>query len=89
MAIQDLISDTVEGFSTLAARQDVELDGSVETDVPAVPVDVQKIERVLTNLVDNALRHTAAGGAVCVPALAPRGLSHLGTLTWSPPCHIL
>jgi signal transduction histidine kinase len=67
-AISDLISDTIERFSALAAHQKVVLEGSAEPGVDPVLVDTQQIERVLTNLVSNALRHTPAGGSVKVRA---------------------
>jgi signal transduction histidine kinase len=65
----DLISDTIEAFSALAERQGVVLEGSATPDVDPVRMDVQKIGRVLNNLLDNALRHTPAGGAVRVTTL--------------------
>lgn len=68
-AISDLISDTIERFSALAARQKVALEGSAEPGVDPVLIDTQQIERVLTNLVSNALRHTPAEGSVKVRAL--------------------
>ena len=68
-SIRDLISDVLEGFSTRAAEEEVMLQGSTEPDVGPVFMDAQKIERVLTNLLDNAIRHTPPGGAVHVSAL--------------------
>jgi len=65
-SIRDLISDTLESFSALAAREGVMLEGSTEPDAGPVPVDLPKIERVLNNLVENAIRHTSSGGVVHV-----------------------
>ncbi|MGD2178054.1 MAG: HAMP domain-containing sensor histidine kinase [Anaerolineae bacterium] len=69
-SIRDLISDALEGFSALAARQEVKLEGSTTPNLAPAPMDAQKVERVLTNLLDNALRHTPAGGVVRVSASA-------------------
>jgi signal transduction histidine kinase len=69
-SVADLISNTIESFSALAARQGVKLEGCIAPDTPSTSMDVQKIERVLTNLVSNALRHTPSGGTVQVRALA-------------------
>lgn len=67
-SLSDLISDTLETFSALAARQGVSLEGSVEPGIDPAYMDVGKIGRVLTNLVSNALRHTPSGGTVQVCA---------------------
>jgi signal transduction histidine kinase len=63
-SICDLISDTIEAFSALAERQGVILEGSASPDVDPVTMDVQKISRVLDNLLTNALRHTSPGDVV-------------------------
>jgi signal transduction histidine kinase len=72
-SIADLISDTIETFSAIAARQGVGLSGSAEPGVDPVTIDAQKIGRVLANLVDNALRHTPAGGKVQIKASSVSG----------------
>jgi signal transduction histidine kinase len=66
----DLISDTIEAFSALAEHQGVALRGSATPEVDPVPMDVKEIGRVLNNLLDNALRHTPAGGTVQVTTSA-------------------
>ncbi|HSJ59234.1 MAG TPA: HAMP domain-containing sensor histidine kinase [Anaerolineae bacterium] len=72
-SLSDLISDTIESFSELAARQGVELAGSVEPGVDPVRLDARQIGRVLSNLVGNAVRHTPPGGCVEIRATALDG----------------
>lgn len=67
-SISDLISDTLEGFSELAARQGVALNGDVKPGVDPLWMDAQRIGRVLNNLIGNALRHTPTGGYILVDA---------------------
>jgi signal transduction histidine kinase len=67
-SITDLISDTLESFSELAKRRGVELTGNVNPGTDPVTMDVQRMGRVLSNLVGNALRHTPAGGQVKITA---------------------
>jgi signal transduction histidine kinase len=67
-SLADLISDTLESFSELAARQGVRLAGHAAPYVDPVMMDTQRIGRALANLVGNALRHTPTGGQVQVLA---------------------
>ncbi len=67
-SLSDLISDTLESFSELAKQQGVRLGGSVTEGVDPVYMDAQRIGRVLSNLVSNALNHTPEGGSVEVLA---------------------
>lgn len=62
--LRDLISDTLESMHPQAALGGVSLSGEVDPAVDPVPMDVHQMQRVLTNLVSNAIRHTAAGGEV-------------------------
>jgi signal transduction histidine kinase len=74
-SLSDLISDTLEGFSELAARKGITLQGSAGPGMDPVYLDAQRIGRVLNNLVSNALHHTPAGGSVQVQALPiPNGV---------------
>jgi signal transduction histidine kinase len=65
-ALQDLVSDTLEGMRAAAHQRGVDLSGMVAAEVGPVLVAPQKIERVLSNLVLNALAHTPAGGRVTI-----------------------
>ncbi len=67
-SLADLLSDALESFSELAARQAVALSGEAAPDLDPVRLDAPRISRVLANLIGNALRHTPAGGAVRVKA---------------------
>ncbi len=71
--MRDLISDTLESFSEIASRRSVTLHGDVEQGVDLVYMDAQRVGRVLSNLIGNALRHTPAGGFVEVKALTMDG----------------
>jgi signal transduction histidine kinase len=64
VVISDLISDCLESFTELAKRNEITLHGSVSPELGMVQMDVQRINRVLNNLIDNALRHTPSGGVV-------------------------
>lgn len=66
----DLISDTIESFTAIAKQSQISLSGKVDPDIPPLSVDGGRIERVLSNLVSNALRYTPAGGNVCIEALS-------------------
>lgn len=65
-ALAELAQDVAQKFALDAARRDVRLAANCVHAVPAtvVEADIGMIERVLENLVDNALRHTPPGGVV-------------------------
>ncbi len=67
-ALRDLISDVMMRLRPLAEAQQVQLDGAVAPDVDPVTFDVAKLERVLVNLINNALRYTPAHGRIDVKA---------------------
>ena len=68
-SMTDLISDTIESFTGVAASKQVSLSGEAAPGIDPVPMDARLIGRVLGNLVGNAVRHTPEGGAVSVAAV--------------------
>ena len=57
-----------------AVAAGIQLDLQVDTDLPAVSVDVDRISQVLGNLIDNALRHTPEGGRIAIQGVAQDGV---------------
>jgi signal transduction histidine kinase len=64
VAAAELASDVVQKFALAAERQGVDLATVAPERLPLVDADLGLIERVLDNLIDNALRHTPSGGSV-------------------------
>ena len=64
-SLGELISNCVRGLSAEAQMRNVRLDAHVNGD-PPVLIAPEKVERVLLNLVTNAVRHTPSGGNVTV-----------------------
>lgn len=67
-SLSDLLSDTLSAMRAMAERRGVRLDGHVSRDIDPVLIDPEKIQRVLYNLLSNAIRHTPAGGEVLLMA---------------------
>jgi signal transduction histidine kinase len=65
-SLMDLIQDVFEKFELPAQSRGVHLDADIAPRLPNVRADLGMIERVLTNLLDNAIRHTPEGGTVKV-----------------------
>jgi predicted ATPase/signal transduction histidine kinase len=69
----ELATDVVQKFQLAANREGVALEVEAPVPLPFVEADISLMERVLENLVGNALRHTPAGGRVCVAVAAEDG----------------
>ncbi len=69
----DLAQDVAQKFRLRATQQRVDLRVEYNGAVPLVSGDVALIERVLENLIDNALNHTPAHGRVQIPVTASDG----------------
>lgn len=67
-SLSDLISDTVGGFHALAQRRGIKLQGEISPNLDPVRMNAEKIGRVLSNLISNALKYTPDDGTINVQA---------------------
>ncbi len=77
-SLEDLVSDALESMRAQADRKNVRLQGNVEGAPPRVPLDAPRMQRVLYNLIQNAIRHTPADGTI---TLTVRGATDKVELT--------
>ncbi|MEG0557077.1 MAG: HAMP domain-containing sensor histidine kinase [Comamonas sp.] len=65
-ALADLVQDVFQKFELAAEARQQRLRPDIAPNLPVVSADLGMIERVLTNLLDNAIRHTPTGGEIVV-----------------------
>ena len=65
-ALPPLVESCIRSLEAEAQAKGVRLDATFDREAPAVQCAPEKIERVLLNLLSNALRHTPSDGAVAV-----------------------
>lgn len=66
--LSDLISDTLESLQGQAGKKKQTLAGEIEGELPEFCFDPRKIQRVLNNLVGNAIRYTPEAGKIWLTA---------------------
>jgi two-component system, OmpR family, sensor histidine kinase ResE len=66
LSIPDLIQRVLRKFHALARERKMQLVSYLAENLPQVWWDEDKMEQVLINLIDNAIRHTPTGGTVQV-----------------------
>jgi signal transduction histidine kinase len=72
-SLHDLVSDTLGSLNARAVGQKVKLRGKVDHEADMVYAAPDKIQRVLYNLLDNAIHHTPPGGEVSLFARRSNG----------------
>lgn len=65
-SLAELVQDVFQKFDLAAESRGLTLSADFAPGLPAVCADLGMIERVLTNLLDNAIRHTPASGEIKV-----------------------
>lgn len=76
-ALPELLQDVLQKFELAAQSKGQRLDCHFPPGLPLVRADLGLVERVLTNLIDNALRHAPAGGHVQVALRADAESVHV------------
>ena len=69
-SLSELVQDVVQEFQLAAQKKGVTLRAELRKDAPFVRADIGMMERVLENLIENALRYTPEAGAVTVSIMA-------------------
>lgn len=74
LAINDLIQDVVRAHQISAKEQDVRLYCELPQELPMVDADIKLMDRVLNNLIDNAIKYCDPGDEVAVRAAEQNGV---------------
>ncbi len=64
--VRNVVQEVVSFFSNDAQKRKLKLHTEVPSRLPKIPLDAERIEQVLINLVGNALKFTPAGGNITV-----------------------
>jgi signal transduction histidine kinase len=70
VALDELVLETVDAMRTQADAGGVEVSAQVPADIGPAHANPEGVQRVLFNLIQNAIRHTPADGSVTVQAQA-------------------
>src|SRR5712675_2323826 len=66
--LRDCLEEVAKRWSEAFQRKGVKLDASFDPSIPNFRFDYQKVQQAAANLLDNALKHTPAGGTVTLVA---------------------
>lgn len=72
-SVTDLAQDVVQKFEPSASRKGIALLVNMPRRLPLVTADLTLVERVLDNLIENALRYTPRDGRIAISAVAEDG----------------
>ena len=63
-----LLNDIHAAYSHIASQKNVKIQLDVPSEIPMLKIDAGRMTQVLTNIFDNALRHTPEGGQIVLAA---------------------
>ncbi|MEO1053214.1 MAG: HAMP domain-containing sensor histidine kinase [Bacteroidota bacterium] len=64
--INELIQDIAQKYQIIARKKEIVVKADIKEDIPLVHADVGLIERVMQNLIDNAIKYTPKGGMIII-----------------------
>jgi signal transduction histidine kinase len=64
--ISELVSDISNKYQLIAQEKNIKINTVLSKELPAVFADVSLIERVMQNLIDNAMKFTPNGGNILI-----------------------
>jgi signal transduction histidine kinase len=65
-SLGELVQDVVQKYQLTAQKKDIQLTSNFGEDLPSAYGDIGLIQRVLENLIDNAIRYTKSGGSITI-----------------------
>ena len=68
MSPQKLLNDLQATYQHIAGQNNVKISLDTASEIPMLNIDPGRMTQVLTNILDNALRHTPAGGQINLAA---------------------
>jgi two-component system, sensor histidine kinase and response regulator len=68
VSLTELVRKSVESFQVLASNKKVTIQEAIDSSLPPVLADPQRLDQVLSNLISNAIKFTGDGGEVKVGA---------------------
>lgn len=75
--INELLQDATLKYNILAEKKNVKLRSSIDRELPMVFADISMIDRVIQNLVDNAIKYTPENGWVRLDVHKNNGAVHI------------
>jgi signal transduction histidine kinase len=64
--LNELVQDVVQKFQLKAEEKQINIVTNIQEEIPFVHADIGLIERVLENLIENAIHYTPEGGSISV-----------------------
>ena len=83
VALEVLAERVVTALRPAAQNKQISLRTEMQPDLPKVSLDEHRLAQVISNLVSNALKHTASGGEITVKVALARSSTELLQLTVS------
>jgi signal transduction histidine kinase len=68
LSLVELISEMRASFQVAATAKGIALSSDVDSDLPPVYADADRVRQILTNLIDNATKFTTQGGTIVLGA---------------------